>query len=127
MPPTPVVPAGFPPPLAPYSPGTRAGNAVYVAGTVAIDHDGNVVGRDDARAQTRHILETIGAVLKAAGGGLGDITFNQIFVSDYAHYADMNEVYAAFFPNDPPARYCVRAELVRPEFLVEIASIAHLD
>ena len=38
----------------------------------------------------------------------------------------MNKVYREYFPADPPARYCIRADLVKPEFLVEIASIAHL-
>jgi aminoacrylate peracid reductase len=41
-------------------------------------------------------------------------------------YTDMNEVYREYFPTNPPARYCIRADLVKPEFLVEIASIAHL-
>ena len=44
---TPVVPKGSPPPLAPYSPGTKAGNTIYVAGTLAIDSDGNTVGPGD--------------------------------------------------------------------------------
>jgi aminoacrylate peracid reductase len=38
----------------------------------------------------------------------------------------MNEVYREYFPSNPPARYCIRADLVKPEFLVEIASIAHV-
>jgi aminoacrylate peracid reductase len=39
----------------------------------------------------------------------------------------MNEVYREYFPANPPARYCIRADLVKPEFLVEIASIAHVE
>jgi aminoacrylate peracid reductase len=42
-------------------------------------------------------------------------------------YAAMNEVYREYFRENPPARYCIRADLVRPEFLVEIASVAHLE
>jgi aminoacrylate peracid reductase len=41
-------------------------------------------------------------------------------------YAAMNTVYREYFPNEPPARYCIRADLVKPEFLVEIASTAHV-
>ncbi len=122
----PIIPKGSAAPLAPYSPGTRAGNVVYTAGTVALDGDGNTVGIGDIRAQTRQVLETIKAVIEAAGGSLADVAFNQIFLKDYADYAGMNEVYTTYFPSDPPARYCVKSELVRPEFLVEIASIAHL-
>ena len=79
-----------------------------------------------ARSQTRFILESIRAVLEAAGGSLRDIAFNHIFRKDLKDYAAMNEVYREFFPAQPPARYCKRTDLVKPEFLVEIASIAHL-
>ena len=126
MPFTPVIPAGSPPPLAPYSPGARAGNVVYVSGTLALDAAGKLVGAGDVRAQTRHVLETIKSVLAAAGGRMTDITFNQIFLKDLADYAAMNEVYREYFPANPPARYCIRADLVKPEFLVEIASTAPL-
>jgi len=126
MPSQPVIPKGAAPPLAPYSPGTRAGDTVYVAGTVALDGEGNVVGVGDIRAQTRHVLESVKAVIAAAGGSLADVAFNQIFLKDYADYAGMNEVYREYFSADPPARYCIKADLVKPEFLVEIASIAHL-
>ena len=122
-----IVPEGSAPPLAPYSPGTRAGNAVYVSGTLALDADGNTVGIGDAKAQTRHVLEAIRSVLEAAGGSLKDVTFNQVFLSDLGDYAEMNEVYREYFPADQPARYCIRADLVKPEFLVEIASVAHIE
>lgn len=127
MPFTPIIPKGSAPPLAPYSPGAKAGNAVYVSGTLALDSAGNLVGKGDVKAQTRHILETIKSVLEAAGGSMKDIAFNHIFLSDMGGYAAMNEVYREYFPENPPARYCIRADLVKPEFLVEIASIAHLE
>jgi aminoacrylate peracid reductase len=63
---------------------------------------------------------------RAAGGSLKDVAFNQIFLKDLADYAAMNEAYREFFPAQPPARYCIRADLVKPEFLVELASVAHL-
>jgi len=122
-----IIPKGSPPPLAPYSPGTKAGNAVYVSGMLALDSEGKLVGEGDVKAQTRQVLEAIKSVLEAAGGSMKDITFNHIFLSDMANYAAMNEVYRGYFPKDPPARYCIRADLVKPGFLVEIASIAHLD
>jgi aminoacrylate peracid reductase len=87
-----IVPEGSAPPLAQYSPGAKAGNALYVSGTLALDSAGNLVGKDDVKAQTRHILETIKAVVEAAGGSLKDITFNHVFLSDMAAYAAMNEV-----------------------------------
>jgi aminoacrylate peracid reductase len=126
MPYQPIVPPGSPPPLAPYSPGAKAGNVVYVSGTLAIGKDGKTVGAGDVKAQTRFVLESVKAVLEAAGGSLRDVAFNHIFLKDLKDYAAMNEVYREYFPKEPPARYCIRADLVKPEFLVEIASVAHL-
>jgi aminoacrylate peracid reductase len=121
-----LTPKGSPPPLAPYSPGIRADNVIYVSGTLALDKEGKLVGANDVRAQTRHVLESIKNIIEAAGGAMANVTFNMIFLKNLADYGKMNEVYAEYFPKDPPARYCIRADLVKPEFLVEIASIAHL-
>ncbi len=122
----PIIPAGSAPPLAPYSPGVKVGNTVYVSGVLAMDGDGNIVGEGDIKVQTRQVIESIKSVVEAAGGSVGDIAFNQIFLSDLANYGAMNEVYAEYFGDNSPARYCIKADLVKPEFLVEIASTAHI-
>lgn len=121
-----VIPAGSAPPLAPYSPGVKVGNTVYVSGVLAMDSDGNIVGEGDIKAQTRQVIESIKSVVEAAGGSVGDIAFNQIFLTDLANYGAMNEVYAEYFGTNPPARYCIKADLVKPEFLIEISSTAHV-
>lgn len=126
MPFEPINPPQFPAPIAPYSAGARAGGAVYVSGVLALGEGGAVLHPGDAAAQTRHVLETIRTTLEAAGATLADVAFNHIFLRDFADYAAMNVVYAEFFPGAKPARYCIRAELVKPECLVEIASVAHL-
>ena len=122
-----IIPSGSAPPLAPYSPGVKTGDTVYVSGVLAMDADGNTVGSGDIKAQTRHVIESICNVVEEAGGTLADIAFNQIFLTDLNDYAGMNEVYGNYFGDNPPARYCIKAELVKPEFLVEISSIAHLS
>ena len=121
-----VIPEGTSAPLAPYVPATKADNIVYVSGTLAFDENNNVVHVGDAAAQARHILETIQSVLKESGGSMDDVTFNHIFVKDWADYAAINQVYAEYFPGDKPARYCIQAGLVKPDALVEIASVAHV-
>jgi aminoacrylate peracid reductase len=100
---------------------------VYVSGCLALDANGKTIGVGDAKAQTRAVLESIKSIVEAAGGTLNDITYNMIFLKDMADYAAMNGVYREYFPAQPPARWCIRADLVRPEFLVEISSVAHLD
>lgn len=126
MPKTIIIPKGSAPPLAPYSPGVKAGDTVYVSGTVPTNSKGETVGVGDVKAQTRAVLEAIKAVLEAAGGKMPDIVFNTIILKDLADYKAMNEVYSEYFPTEPPARYCITTGLVRDDFLVEIASIAHI-
>jgi aminoacrylate peracid reductase len=119
-------PPQFPTPIAPFSAGTRAGNTVYVSGTLALGEGGVVLHVGDCEAQTRHVLEVIKTTLEAAGARLGDVAFNHIFLKDWADYPAMNKVYAEYFPGAKPARYCIQCGLVRPDCLVEIASVAHL-
>jgi aminoacrylate peracid reductase len=126
MPKTVITPPGTGTPIAPFSPGTMADGVVYVSGTLAFDKDNNVAHVGDCEAQTRQVLETIKSVIETAGGTMEDVTFNMIFLKDWADYAAMNKVYAAYFPGEKPARYCIQCGLVRPDFLVEIASIAHV-
>lgn len=121
-----IVPKHAQPSIAPYSPGIRAGETIYTSGCGPIDSDGKTVGTGDVRAQTKSVLDAIKGIVEAGGGKLSDVTFNQIFLKDLADYQAMNEVYKTYFPTDPPARYCIRADLVRPDWLVEIASIAHV-
>ncbi len=126
MPFAPIIPAGSGKPLAPYSPGALADGVLYVAGTLALDAGNNVVHPGDAAAQTRHVLETIKGVVEAAGGTMADVVMNHIFLTDWANYAALNAVYAEYFPGDKPARYCIQCGLVKPEALVEIATVAHI-
>ena len=126
MPKTAVIPPGTTAPIAPYSPGTVADGVVYVSGTLPFDKQNNVVHVGDAAAQTRHVLETIKSVIETAGGTMADVTFNSIFITDWANYATINQIYAEYFPGDKPARFCIQCGLVKPDALVEIATIAHI-
>jgi len=126
MPKKAIIPPGTGTPIAPFVPGTLADGVLYVSGTLPFDKDNNVVHVGDAAAQTRHVLTVIQGVIEAAGGTMEDVTFNHIFLRDWADYAAINTVYAEFFPGVKPARYCIQCGLVKPEALVEIASIAHV-
>lgn len=127
MPKTVITPPCTGTPIAPFSPGTLADGVVYVSGTLAFDKDNNVAHVGDAEGQTRQVLETIKSVIETAGGTMEDVTMNHIFLTDWANYGAINAVYAEYFPGDKPARYCVLCGLVKPDCLVEIASVAHLD
>ena len=119
-------PPQFPTPIAPYSAGAKAGNTVYVSGVLALGEGGVVLHVGDVAAQTRHVLDVIKVTLEAAGAGLADVAMNHIFLKDLADYAAFNTVYAEYFPGQKPARYCIKYELVKPDCLIEIASVAHI-
>ncbi|WP_232493456.1 pyrimidine utilization protein C [Novosphingobium kaempferiae] len=126
MPFEPINPPAFPAPIAPYSSGAKADGILYVSGMLALGTGGLVLYPGDAAAQTRHVLEAIKTTVEAAGGAMADIAMNHIFLKDMADYAAFNAVYAEYFPGDKPARYCIKTDLVKPECLVEIASVAHV-
>jgi len=114
-------------PLAAYCHVARKGSMVFTAGMVALDGEGQIVGKGDIAAQTRHVLETLKTALATAGASLKDVVKTTIFLSDFDDYKGMNAVYSEYFGDDPPARACVRADIVLPELLVEIEAVAIAD
>ena len=115
-----------PRPSYPYSPGARGGNTIFTAGQVAWDARGALVGLGDVRAQTVQTLDNVASVLAEGGAGLDDVVKCTVYLKDMRDFQAMNEVFARFFPNDPPARTTVQAALAEPEMLVEIEAIAYV-
>ena len=116
-----------PRPAYPYSPGAKGGNYVFTAGQVAWDETGEVTGLGDVRAQTVQTLNNVISVLTEGGASLGDVLKCNVYLKDISDFQAMNEVFASFFPVDPPARTTVQAALAEPEMLVEIEAIAYID
>ncbi len=115
-----------PRPSYPYSPGAKGGNFVFTAGQVAWDGRGEVVDPGDVRAQTLQTLNNVKSVLAEGGAGLDDVLKCTVYLKDMGDFQAMNEVFADFFPSDPPARTTVQAALAGPEMLVEIEAIAYV-
>src|SRR3990172_2883359 len=94
--------------IGPYSPAVRAGQLLFVSGQVALDPvTGNLVN-SDIRAETRQVLENIGALLSAAGLDFSGAVPPPGFLADINASAAMNEVYGTFFPEPYPARATVQ-------------------
>jgi reactive intermediate/imine deaminase len=107
-----------------YSHGVAVGNLVFVAGQVALDGDGNLVGEGDPAVQTRQVLANVETILQEAGGSLSDVTYTTAYLKDLSDFDAFNRVYAEVFGDHRPARATVRAELVLPDYLVEVQAIA---
>jgi 2-iminobutanoate/2-iminopropanoate deaminase len=106
--------AGAPPAIGPYSQAVRVGNTLYLAGQIGIDAKTGALAPGGVGGQTRQALENCRAVLAAAGFTLADVVQAQVFLEDIDDFAAMNEVYATYFPQAPPARATVEvAELPR--------------
>ena len=108
-----------------YSHVVRAGNQLFLAGQVAVDGDGRLVGEGDMRAQVRQVLENMRAVLASQGADFSNVTKITIFTVDIEAFRGSTDVRAEFFEGHPPASTLVQVvRLARPEFLVEIEATA---
>jgi enamine deaminase RidA (YjgF/YER057c/UK114 family) len=91
------------------------GDTVYLAGLTAGDTS------QDIKGQTKQILDKIDAYLAEAGTSKSSLLSANLWIKDMALFADMNSVWNAWVdPQNPPARACVKADMARPEILVEI-------
>jgi len=102
------------------------GTIVFVAGQVALDKSGNVVGKDDFRAQVQQVFENLKAAMEAAGGTFDDVIKLNSYVLDLSHLPEFREVRDKYVNvKNPPASTAVQVpRLFRPEFLVEIEAVA---
>ncbi len=117
----------LPPVKGPYSPAIRANGFVFVSGQGPIDPNSGEVVRGDIREQTRLVLDNVCAILAAAGSAPAKIVKTAVYLSDIQNFAAMNEVYAEFFPSEPPARTTIQAANLPLGIDVEIDVIALAD
>ena len=118
---TPLAPSA----IGPYSQGVRAGNFLFVSGQIAIDpSSGKLIADQSIAAQTRRVLQNLTAIVAAGGGSPKNIVKTTVFLNDMKDFAEMNAVYAEFFPQSPPARSTVEAARLPRDVAVEIDCIA---
>ena len=104
-----------------YSRAVRVGNTIEVAGTTAVDEQGNVVGVNDAYEQTRFSLAKIEKALTAAGASLEDVVRTRMFVTDISKWEEIGRAHGEFFRTIKPAASMIEVKgLISPELLVEI-------
>lgn len=110
---------------APYSEAIATETLIFCSGQVAVDPTTGKVAEGGIQAQTRQVLENLKAVLRAGGSGLEKVVKATIFMEDVNDFAQMNEVYREYFPQNAPARSCVGVSgLVKGEGNIEIELIA---
>jgi 2-iminobutanoate/2-iminopropanoate deaminase len=109
-----------------FSQGVRVGSAVHVSGMVGVDVTTAELAGPSVQQQTTQALRNCQYVLEAAGCSLHDVGMVTVLLADPADFAGMNEAYAAFFGDEPPARAVARLGPELPGILVSITMTAHV-
>ncbi len=113
--------------IGPYSQAVVVNGMVFTAGQVAINPEtGNVI-EGGIKEQTRRVLQNVQAILEAAGTYLTNVVKTTVFIKDMNEFTAMNEVYAEFFKENPPARSTVEVARLPRDVRVEIEAIALLE
>jgi 2-iminobutanoate/2-iminopropanoate deaminase len=117
---TPLAPAA----IGPYSQGILVGNQLYVSGQIAIDPETGSMVDGTIEEETERTLENIGAILKAASMTFENVVRCEVVMTNVNDYAQVNEVYARYFNEQPPARQAVQVEALPRNARVEISCVA---
>ena len=108
-----------------YSHAAKAGGFVFLAGQIAQDVEGNLVGRGDIEAQAVQVFENLKAVLASAGTTLDQVVKLTTYTTNVVYRQKIAEVRARYFTNDfPPNTFLVVSSLATPEYLLEIEAVA---
>jgi 2-iminobutanoate/2-iminopropanoate deaminase len=111
---------------APYSQAMRVGDLVFVSGQLALKPDHAEIIGDTIQEQTELVMTNLGAILDAAGSGLDKLVKTTVFLIDLGDFAGMNEVYARYVGDRPPARATVEISALPSGAKVEIEAIGHV-
>ncbi len=118
---------GAPKAIGPYSQAVRVGQLLFVSGQVPLDPATGAMIDGDIAAQTRRVLDNIGAVLEASQRSFADVVRTTVFLADMNDFAAMNEVYGRYFAEPYPARATVQVARLPKDARVEIDVIAAYD
>lgn len=113
--------------VGPYSQAVRIGRTIYCAGQIPLDPQSGQIVSQDIAEQTRRVLDNLTAVLRAENLTLGHVVKATVFVTDLADFAMINEIYAGYFSEQPPARSTVQVSALPKGARVEIEAIAVAD
>lgn len=111
-------------PVGPYNQAVKVGNMLYVSGQIPLDPATGELVNGGVPEQTRMVMQNLGAILEAAGMDFSNVIKCSIFLTDMKEFPKLNEVYAEYFQDDPPARETIQVGAL-PKFVdVEISCIA---
>jgi len=110
--------------IGPYSQAVVSNGFAFLSGQIPLDPATGQIVEGDIAAQTARVLDNLSSVLEASGASLGAVVKTTVYLKDMGDFARMNEVYARYFPENPPARATVEAARLPRDVRVEIDCIA---
>jgi len=110
--------------IGPYSQAVEANNTLYISGQIPINPETGKLIDGDIKEQTELVMKNIGAILEEAGFSFTDVVKSTCLLSDIRNFAAMNEVYAKYYPTEPPARAAYAVVSLPLGALIEIETIA---
>jgi 2-iminobutanoate/2-iminopropanoate deaminase len=116
-----------PPAIGPYSQAViaQATRTIYCSGQIALDpQTGNMVGEGDVAQETHRVMQNLAAVLEQAGASLDAVVKTTIYLTDLKDFAAVNQAYAHYFSNTPPARATVQVAALPRGAQVEVDAVA---
>ncbi|MBW3593171.1 MAG: RidA family protein [Actinobacteria bacterium] len=111
---------------APYSQAVLWGDLVFVSGQIPLDPETNQMVEGGIREQAERVMRNMQAILEEAGSSLDNLLKTTIFIVDFGDFADLNEVYAEFVGDSPPARATVEIKSLPQGALLEIDAVAYV-
>lgn len=119
-----VIPEGTSPPIGPYTPAVKVGDMLFLSGQLGINPETGTMVEGGTVAQARQALANLGSLLNAAGMTFDDVVRATVYLADLDDYGAVNEEYAKYFSDIPPARVCVEVARIPADARVEISMIA---
>lgn len=116
--------AAAPAPIGPYNQSVKANGFLFLSGQIAIDPRTGIVDATTIEEETHQVMKNISAILQEAGLTFDAVVKTTIFLTDMAHFAIVNEVYATYFEGDHPARETIAVKGLPKNVNVEISMIA---
>jgi len=110
--------------VGPYSQAIESNGTLYISGQIPIDPETGKIVEGGIKEQTNQVMKNIGAILNAAGYTYEDVVKSTCLLSDMDNFVPMNEVYAQYYPENPPARAAYGVVRLPLGVLVEIETIA---
>ncbi len=112
--------------IGPYSQAVAHNGIVYCSGQIPLDPKTMEIVGTDASTQAKQVMKNLNEVLKEAGSDFSKVIKCSIFLDTMDDFGSVNEVYGAYFDNDPPARETVAVQTLPKNVLVEISCIAYV-